>query len=303
MLVLFYGIRGASQKIKNMKSQNRNLIILIVFSLVIFDIFVWQQIFFRGSDKNLNVYFLDVGQGDSELVILPTGAKILIDGGPDNKILNSLVSILGTTERYIDLVILSHAQIDHFTGLIDVLKRYKVGAFIFNGRDGTADSWKELISVIKETKTPAEILAAGDSITNANSRFDFLLPDKNFSAAVDLNETALTPLLNNQNSRILFTGDIDAKLENYLLQKYGLKDIGVLKVAHHGSKFSSSENFLREISPKISVIEVGKNSYGHPTKEVLSRLASINSQIFRTDRDGTVKLTINNGKISIFKSR
>lgn len=278
-------------------------IVLIVLSLAVFDVFVWRQIFFRGPDENLDVYFLDVGQGDSELVVLPTGAKILIDGGPDNKVLDALNSVLGPTSRYIDLIVLSHAQTDHFTGLIDVLKRYKVGAFAFNGRSGTADSWKELISVIKETKTPAEILVAGDGIANADSRFDFLLPDENFGAAVDLNETALAPVLKSQNSKIMFTGDMDENLENYLVRKYDLKNIDVLKVAHHGSKFSSSQRFLSGISPKIAVIEVGKNSYGHPAKETLDRLASIGSRIFRTDKDGTVKLEINGGQISIFKSK
>lgn len=286
-----------------MKSQNRNLIILIVFSLIIFDIFIWQQIFFSRPDKNLNVYFLDVGQGDSELVVLPGGVKVLIDAGPNSKVIDDLTSILGTTDRYIDLIILSHAQTDHFTGLIDVLKRYKVGVFIFNGRDGTAESWLELVNLIKENKVPTEILVAGDAVINADSRFNFLLPDKNFVSSADLNETALTSLLNSQNSKILFTGDIDAKLENYLLQKYDLKNVGILKVAHHGSKFSSSENFLKEISPKIAVIEVGKNSYGHPTPDVLKRLASVGAQIFRTDKDGTIKLAINNGKINIFKSK
>ncbi len=157
--------------------------------------------------------------------------------------------------------------------------------------------------VIQENKIPVVILAGGDKIHYLDSQFNFLLPDKNFIESSDLNETAFVSLLQSQNSKILFTGDIDAKLENYLLQKYGLKDIGVLKVAHHGSKFSSSENFLKEISPKIAIIEVGKNSYGHPTPDVLKRLASVGAQIFRTDKDGTIKLAINNGKINIFKSK
>jgi competence protein ComEC len=282
--------------------KNNSVIIIVVF-LVVFDIFVWQQIFFHGPDKSTDVYFLDVGQGDSELVVLPTGVKILIDGGPNDKVIDDLNSVLGPTNRYIDLVILSHPESDHFAGLIDVLKRYKVGVFVFNGRDGVANSWQELKNTVKENNVPVEILAAGDKIINADSRFDFLLPDNNFINAAILNETTLVPLLNSQDSKILFTGDIGSKLEDYLLKKYGLKNIGILKVAHHGSKFSSSENFLKEISPKISVIEVGKNSYGHPTKDVLNRLASIGSQIFRTDRDGTVKLTVFNGAISIFKSK
>ncbi|OIO65566.1 hypothetical protein AUJ30_00825 [Candidatus Wolfebacteria bacterium CG1_02_39_135] len=276
--------------------------ILLVLFLIIFDGVVWGWIVFDQPNKNTELYFLDVGQGDSELVILPNGPKVLIDGGPNNKVINELASVLRPTDRYIDLILLSHPQTDHFTGLIDVLKRYQVGVFIFNGRSGTVDSWSKLIKVIKENKIPAVVLAAGDKIHYLNSQFNFLLPDKNFIESTDLNETTLVSLLQSQNSKILFTGDIDAKIEDYLIRKYDL-DIDVLKVSHHGSKFSSGEKFLSNISPKIAVIEVGKNSYGHPTKEVLKNLASVGAQIFRTDKDGTIKLLINNQGISIFKKK
>ena len=279
-----------------------NRLILIMIFLVVFDFFIWGLILFEPVNKNLQVYFLDVGQGDSELVILPNGPKVLIDGGPNNKVINELASVLRPTDRYIDLILLSHPQTDHFTGLIDVLKRYQVGVFIFNGRSGTVDSWSKLIKVIKENKIPAVVLAAGDKIHYLNSQFNFLLPDKNFIENTDLNETTLVSLLQSQNSKILFTGDIDAKIEDYLIRKYDL-DIDVLKVSHRGSKFSSGEKFLSNISPKIAVIEVGKNSYGHPTKEVLKNLASVGAQIFRTDKDGTIKLLINNQGISIFKKK
>jgi len=236
------------------------------------------------------------------LVILPNGPKILIDGGPNNKVIANLASILRPTDRYIDLVMLSHPQTDHFTGLIDVLKRYRVGAFIFNGRSGTASSWPELVRIIDENKTPTVVLAAKDKINYAGNKFNILMPDKNFIQSADLNETAIVALLQSQNSKVLFTGDADSKMEDYLAQRYNL-DIDVLKVGHHGSKYSSGENFLRVTSPKIAVIEVGKNSYGHPTSEVLNRLASVGSQIFRTDKDGLVKLIINNQKINIFKNK
>jgi competence protein ComEC len=182
------------------------------------------------------------------------------------------------------------------------LKRYQVGAFIFNGRNGIASSWQELIKVIEESNVPAIILAAGDKINYLDNGFNFLLPDKNFIQSLDLNETTLVTLLKTQGVKILFTGDIGAETENYLMQKYDL-DIDVLKVAHHGSKFSSSAEFLKKLSPKLAIIEVGKNSYGHPTPEVLNRLASVGAQIFRTDQDGMIKLVINNQEINIFKKK
>lgn len=277
-------------------------VFLIILVFLIFDFFIWYQILFNGPNKNTELYFLDVGQGDAELVILPNGPKVLIDGGPNNKVIGELTSILKPTDRYLDLVILSHPQTDHFTGLIDILKRYQIGAFIFNGRNGIADSWFELTKILQSNKVPVVVLMAGDKIKYLDSRIDFIWPDKNLVQTLELNEIALVSLLQSQGLKALFTGDIGAKTENYLIEKHDL-DIDVLKVAHHGSKYSSDKNFLESTSPKIAVIEVGKNSYGHPTPEVLSQLASIGSQIFRTDQDGTIKLIIDNKEITIFKKR
>lgn len=270
-----------------------NWVILIILFLIIFDIFVWQQVVFGGVNKNPEVYFLDVGQGDSEMAILPGRVKVLIDSGPDNKILDELSQILKPTDRYIDLIILSHPQLDHFGGLIDVLKRYQIGAFIFNGRRGESSAFQDLEKIIKENKIPVIILAEGDKIKYAENRFDVLSPSKESLKSYELNDTTLVLKLESQGAKILFTGDITQKIEDELVAKYDI-DIDVLKISHHGSKFSSSEEFLKETSPKISVIEVGKNSYGHPTKKVLGNLASIGSQVFRTDKNGTVKLVIDN---------
>jgi len=280
----------------------KNWVILLILFLFVFDGFVWLDILFDGRNKNAEIYFLDVGQGDSELVVLPDGVKILIDGGPTNKVIDALASVLRPTDRYIDLIMLSHAQTDHFTGLIDVLKRYRVGAFIYNGRAGTALSWPELTGVIKQDRVPVEVLMAGDKISYRDNYFNILAPDKNFIANSDLNETVIVTLLQSQNTKILFTGDADAKLEDYLLQRFNL-DIDVLKVAHHGSKFSSSGEFLKNTSPKLAIIEVGKNSYGHPTADALSRLAAVGAQIFRTDKDGTIKLVLDSQNINVFKQK
>lgn len=274
----------------------------MVLFLVIFDVFVWGQIVFGGPNENLEVYFLDVGQGDSELIVLPGNVKILIDGGPNNKILKELSSVLGPTDRYIDLVVLSHPQLDHFSGLIDVLKRYQVGAFIFSGRRGDAPAFQDLEKIIKENKIAAVALAENDKIKYLKNCFDILSPSKNLLQSAELNDTTLVMKFENEEVKILFTGDIDKKIEEYLVKKRDLS-VDVLKVSHHGSKFSTSDNFLKETAPKISIIEVGKNSYGHPTAETLNGLASIGAQIFRTDKNGTIKLIINDQQISILKKK
>lgn len=279
-----------------------NWIILIILFLAVFDVFIWGQIVFSAPNKNTEVYFLDVGQGDSELAVLPGNVKILIDAGPNRKVLDELTSALSPFDRYIDLVVLSHPQLDHFAGLIDVLKRYQVGAFVFNGRRGETAAFGDLEKIIQENKIPIIILGEKDKIKYQDSRFDVLSPSKNLLSSAELNDTTLVMRLLSQNAKILFTGDIDSKIENYLAEKYEL-DVDVLKIAHHGSKFSSSEEFLRAATPKLTIIEVGKNSYGHPTEQVLNRLALIGAQIFRTDKDGTIKLVLDNGRINIFEEK
>jgi len=283
---------------------NRNHLILFIVFLIIFDFFVWSQIVSGVSEQNnnLEIYFLDVGQGDSELVNLPNDVQVLMDGGPDNKILGELSSILPPTDRYIDLVVLSHPQYDHFAGLIEVLKRYEIGAFIYNGREGTAESFEDLKRTIEKNKIPTIILTQGDKIKYQENQFDVFSPSKNFISSKELNDTTLVIKLTGENSKILFTGDIGFKVENYLAANFDI-DSDILKVGHHGSKYSSSKKFLEAVNPKIAVIEVGKNTYGHPTSQALNGLASIGSQIFRTDQNGTIKLVINGEKINIFKKR
>jgi len=284
-------------------SKSNSLILFFIF-LIVFDVFVWKEILFNSPSKNAGLYFLDVGQGDSELIILPNNVKVLIDGGPNNRILSQLDSILSPFDRYFDLVVLSHPQADHFTGLIDVLKRYKIGAFISSGQEGTAQSFKDLEKIIKENKIPTVALIEGSRINYLNSHFDILSPSKDLLSSADLNNWGLVIKMADDKIKALFTADADSKIEKSLISKYGVNlDVDILKVAHHGSKFSSDEKFLYLTSPKIAVIEVGHNSYGHPTKEVLSRLSSIGVQIFRTDTDGTIKLAINNQEISIFKKK
>lgn len=274
-----------------------------VFLLVLFfvlDILVLWQI--NGGDAangKLSLYFLPVGQGDSELAMLPGGAKLLIDGGPpDSLVLKNLDEILSPRDRYIDLVVLTHPQQDHFGGLIEILKRYKVGAFIWNGEVGTNPAMNDLLAAVGENKIPLVSLAAGDRIIYGESDINVLSPV--VGGKVDINEDALVLALQSGGTKTLFASDVGAKTEASILNSYS-EPIDILKVGHHGSKFSSTASFLSALKPKVAVIEVGKNSYGHPTPEVLNRLADIGAKVFRTDQDGLIKFESIPGALQIFK--
>ena len=281
---------------------SKNRAILLILFLFVFDVFVWEQIIFNAPKRDRSdLYFLNVGQGDSELVILEGNIKILIDGGPSGKIISELEKIIKPIDRYLDLVILTHPQTDHFTGLIDVLKRYQVGAFIYNGLDSDSASFKELKNIIEKRNVSKIVLAEGDKIKHLQDEFIVLSPNKNILQDSNINDTCLVLQLISQKTKALFTGDLEGKVEKELVNKYGdnLRS-DILKVPHHGSKYSSTDTFLQVIKPKISVIEVGKNSYGHPASETLNRLANIGSQIFNTYKNDTIKIILKEGKAYVF---
>ncbi len=289
-------------------TKDKNRLFIFGLALIVLTIVVWADIFgivFAKNEPKVN--FLNVGQGDSELIFLPANnnsgraVKILIDGGPANgQILEDLARILPPTDRYIDLVVLSHPQLDHFGGLIEVLKRYEVGAFVSNGHAGIVSAYADLKNILAEKGIPDVVLAQNDKIQYGGSALYVLLPTSRTIESIDVNDTALVLELVSNNTKALFTGDISAKIEGDLL-KFFRDPVDILKVAHHGSKFSSSAEFLNALRPKVAVIEVGKNTYGHPTPEVLGRLQQIDASVFRTDQSGNLELVLNGQNIRIFQ--
>lgn len=273
---------------------------LIFLLLTGFNIFVWGDILINLSNKDLSIYFLDVGQGDASLVKLPGDVDILIDGGPGKDVLSALKKAMPISDRYIDIVLLSHADLDHFGGLIEVIRRYKVGIFIYNGHPGNVSAWNEFANTVKKKGIPIAILDEGDSIIYENNIIEILAPSTAFSTDKSrLNDASLVAKLISKDIKALFTGDIGFDVEDYLVLNHDM-DIDILKVAHHGSKYSSSNSFLEEASPIVSFVSSGKNSYGHPTKAVLSRLSFLGSEVYRTDKHGSMRVNISNGILSVY---
>lgn len=286
-----------------MSQESKNRIILVIVLLIAFDIFVWRAIVLRPETTVPEIYFFDVGQGDSQLINLPGGAQILIDGGPSSqRLAERLADVLPANDRYIDLVILSHPQADHYRGLVGVLKYYRVGAFISNGADNRNESFRLLKDLLREKGIPEINLAAGDRIVYGGNSFSAISPSPEFLRSPELNNGSLVFLVDIGSSTALFTGDIGFEVENFLTANYDV-DADILKTPHHGSKYASGQAFLKEASPAVSVIQVGRNSYGHPTAETLARLANVGSRIYRNDEDGTVKLVIDGGRISVFAEK
>ncbi|OGY64467.1 MAG: hypothetical protein A2214_00940 [Candidatus Harrisonbacteria bacterium RIFOXYA1_FULL_48_8] len=281
------------------KFSNKRFLYSALLVLIAANGFIWQAILFGSGTENLGLYFLDVGQGDSELINFPGDVQVLIDGGPNTKVLEGLARALPAQDRYIDLVVVSHPQLDHFGGLIDVLESYKVGAVIENGRKGTTAAYADFEKTLQENGVRRIILTEGDKIKYEDATLSVLSPNRKNLASKELNDSVLVMMLEKSGLRALYTGDIGKDIEDELLKKYDLS-AQVLKVGHHGSRFSSSPEFLKAVNPVISVIEVGKNTYGHPTPAALGRLADVGTQIFRTDRDRTILVDFDGDKLRVY---
>lgn len=270
------------------------------------NVLIWSFVYAGEMPKNPELDFLSVGQGDSSLVMLPGSGgarvKILIDAGPPNFLAQkNLEKILPVNDRYIDLIAISHPQLDHFGGLIELLKNYKVGAVLSSGLEGNQLAWQELKRIIKEKNIKEIIVENNDRIRYKDFIFNVFLP-KQPAYEKEVNDAGIVFLFSGKNMKAFFGADIGTKKEKELARLYDI-DVDVLKVSHHGSKYSSDSKFLKEATPAIAVIGVGKNSYGHPTREALGRLASVGSQIFRTDTDGLVRVVVDNGKLEVFTEK
>lgn len=261
-------------------------------------IWLWIPIFSGGNTES-TFYVLDVGQGDSQLILLSSPEKrstikILIDGGKDRSVLTELNEVLGSqSDKYIDIVIMTHPDLDHLGGIVEVLKRYNVGLFVSNGREDTSDAYTALTNVLRERNIQSIALLEGDTITYGEHRLSIISPDATLLKHDKTNEAGIVGMLSSEGTKVLLTGDVGFSAENALLKKKYSLAADILKVAHHGSKNSSSENFIATVEPKIAVIGVGKNSYGHPTPRVLETLELAGARVYRTDTDGTIQIPLN----------
>lgn len=253
---------------------------------------VWVAVF-QLPDSQLHLIFCDVGQGDASLISYQN-QQILIDGGPNNRVLDCLSKNLPFYDRTIETVVLTHAEADHLTGLIEVIKRYQIRQIIVNlsAKETTINQqFKQLVTLSNIKIYQPQI---NDQIKIGPLALKILWPNQATvlgmaSNQASLNEESLVAELVFGDFQALFTGDIDAFVEKQL----DLGDIDLLKVAHHGSKTATTDEFLTITQPEMAIISVGKNSYGHPAEEVINRLNNFKTKILRTDLSGDIKITSN----------
>jgi len=272
--------------------KNRIYYFIIAVFLILFAYFSYQIYVGVG---HLQVIFLDVGQGDSILIQKGT-RQILIDGGPSGKTeLAELGKYLPYFDREIELVIATHPDKDHIAGLIDAARNYKIGKVLMTAAEKDTQTFKEWKDVLFYNKIETLEVSRGTEIKFEDANIKIIHPQAKIDASVgDSNNDSVVARLDYEENSFLFTGDIESPAEKEILESGENIDVGILKVAHHGSKYSSSEEFLDAASPEEAVISVGKNnSYGHPTEAVLEALEKRNVKVFRTDESGDILFTCN----------
>jgi competence protein ComEC len=244
-----------------------------------------------------SVTMLDVGQGDSFLITSKTGQQLLIDGGKDASVLEPLSNVMPLGDRTIDVVIATHPDADHIGGLPYVLSRYKVGMFLTSSVVSETEVFKDLYTTIQTKRIPSYYVRHGMNITlGPESTFSILFPDRD-TAGWETNTASVIGRLDMNGASALFMGDSPISIESFLRTAIPKDiDVDMVKLGHHGSRTSSSEAFLKAVSPTLALISAGKNNdYGHPHKEVVDSLQRLSIPWVSTQDKGTVTFTPENG--------
>lgn len=279
--------------IKSKKNNKCKIIIclLIVLILINFIIYIFPQ--------KLRIFFIDVGQGDSTLIITPDKKTVLVDGGGSDsfdvgeKVL--LPYLLDRRILKVDYVLISHFDTDHCGGILTIMEKVKVKNIIISEQAEHSENYERFKKLMIHKKIRLIEVKKGDKIKIGRySEFKILFPTSRLLSENPLNNNSIVAQFNYNNFKMLFTGDIEKLAEQQILktEKAEIR-ADILKVAHHGSKTSSIPEFIKAVKPKIALIGVGKNNtFGHPNKQTIKNLENIKCRIYRTDIQGEIIIKI-----------
>ncbi|HKG56173.1 MAG TPA: ComEC/Rec2 family competence protein [Candidatus Limnocylindrales bacterium] len=263
-------------------------------------------VFVHRPDGRTRITVLDVGQGDAILVEGSRGGRLLVDGGPDpDRLAVALDERLPPWDRRIDALVLTHPHEDHVAGLALLLGRYRVGHVFEPGMRGPGPGYAAWAARLAAGGTSSALLATGDSLSVDDADLAVLWPDPGgvprepTETGTGINNVSIVLLGQVAGRRFLLAGDIEEGIDPTLAAR-GLPHVDFLKVAHHGSRTSSTNPFLDLVSPSVAVVSAGAgNPYGHPAPATLARLADHGAKVLRTDRDGSVQVTLDADRVTV----
>jgi competence protein ComEC len=270
---------------------------------------IWMAVF-AYPEKKLHLIACDVGQGDAILAVYGT-TQILIDGGATNKVIDCLGRHMPFWDRKIEVVLLTHPQLDHFGGLSEVFKRFQVERFVATSLDSSSQAYQALISMVGGSGVEVLNPTTGMVIMSGLLYLDIVWPSDDFQIAAggvsggnilgafttkkDPNDFSIVANLRLGEFDALLTGDISPQVISKIIQTGKVRDVEYIKIPHHGSKNGLTKELLDAATPEVAIISVGKNSFGHPHREILDLLKEYDIQTKRTDEDGDVEV-LSDGK-------
>ncbi|MES2409573.1 MAG: MBL fold metallo-hydrolase [Patescibacteria group bacterium] len=245
-----------------------------------------------GHGGRLFISFLNIGQGDAIYIEAPNGRQIMVDGGPDEVVLRELGRVMPAFDRSIDAILITNPDKDHIGGFIDIMQKYKVDNIIEPGTTSPSDTYKTVENLAEEDKLQKTIARRGMNIMldkKRNIYLHILFPDRDVSKLAT-NDGSIVAKLVYGDTSVLLQGDSPQNIEKYLLTLNPTElNTDILKTGHHGSRTSTSKEYVEAASPDYAVISCGvDNSYGHPHKETLVTLNILNVPVLRTDQMGRI---------------
>jgi competence protein ComEC len=252
----------------------------------------------------VRIEFVAVGQGDATIVTSPTGKTVLIDGGPHDAgpaLVEHLRARLAGGARPLDLVLLTHRHADHLGGLAEVIRTIGARLYMDAPFAHPSPAYASLMRLLAARAVPVRTAERGRRIAIGGGAFLTLLSPPQpvlTGTRSDVNANSVVVRLDYGQTAALFAADAEAPTERWLLDSGATLAASVLKVAHHGSRYSSGGAFLRAVNPTVAVISVGQgNDYGHPAPETVARLERRGARVFRTDRDGTITVELDGARV------
>ena len=272
--------------------QSLKLKLLLLLGLLCATVSVGIILFSHRETNILRVAFLDIGQGDAIYIQAPNGATMLVDSGRDDRVLNKLAAVMPYGAKNIDVILATHPDADHVGGFVPVFQNYHVQSAIYSGRASDTQTYQELTTYMNSV--PHVIARQGMVVTLDTVHhvyFQVLYPDRDVSHVKQTNDASIVGQLIYGNERFMLTGDAPMDVEARILAENPPDDLKttVLKLGHHGSKYSTSNPWLDILAPLYAIVSAGvHNSYGHPNKETVDRVNAHHIPILSTMTDGTI---------------